>query len=117
MRYPVHPIPRRTDKCPPKGLIYRLAFHRVARIPKDHQHNDRQEHDHPEADPICPRRIHALQVLDLRREISSHQTHRQEQDRDFGQQDRDPCELLDGLRVLQGDEVEVLRFKPVSAAG
>jgi len=110
------PVPRSMDKHPPEGLIYRLAFHCVTDVPKDHKHNDRQEHDHPEGDPICPRRIHALQVLDLRREIGGHQAHRQEQDGDLGQQDRDPRELLHGLRVFEGDEVEVLHVGLVSAA-
>lgn len=58
-------------------------------------------------------RVPVLNADELSREVTRHQTDRQEQDSGFCKENCDPCKFLDGLRVLQRDQVEVLYFVSV----
>jgi len=58
-----------------------------------------------------------LQILGLNREISRQQTHGQENNSHFGKQNGDSRQFLNGLGVLQCDQVKVLSPKSARAHG
>lgn len=68
------PILRTAEESPEQRFVYRLAFDRVAEISEHCEHHNRQEHDHPEADPVLDRRVHVLHALQFGREVTGHQT-------------------------------------------
>lgn len=108
---PSHKLPQPMPQILPK----RDRLHTSAENAKHEQYHPAQEEDHGKSDPEVAHAV--LHLLQRNREISHEQTDREEQDRGFGEQERDASQTLHVQRLFDGDEVEVLHEVSASNMG
>lgn len=66
------PVSGLPEKCPEHRPIDRLSFDGVTYISKEHEHHDRQEHDHRKRYPVLNLVVDSFDTLKLGREVCRH---------------------------------------------
>lgn len=103
-----HFLERIPEECSHHRPINRLPFDGIAGVTENGQEQDGSNEDHCETDPVIRLGVPILHANEFRREVCTHQANWQEQNGCLGQQDSDPSELLNSLRVLERNQVEIL---------